>query len=250
MDYPTFLEQKRQLDAPSGVACTSEDMPDGLFPFQREITAWALRRGRAAIFASTGMGKTAMQLAYAERVVWETDAPVLILAPLAVSAQTVREGQKLLGLDVTHCREPKDLRGGVNITNYERLDRFDPAGLAGVVCDESALLKAYDGLVRERLTDFASSVPFRLCCSATPAPNEFIELGAQAEFLGVMSQREMLALYFTQDGNTTQKFRLKGHAQEPFWDWVATWAVACRKPSDLGYPDDGFDLPPSLREWD
>src|ERR1700752_3388633 len=199
--YAAFVCSKRPGDSPSGIDCQPGDIDSRLFPFQREITAWALRRGRAAIMASTGLGKTAMQLAWSDRVSREGGEPVLIFAPLAVAAQTAREGEKF-GVPVTVCRRASQMRPGVNVTNYERRDAFDPSVLAGVVLDESGCLKAFDGPSRTALTDFASAIPFRLCCSATPAPNEFIEMGAQAEFLGVMTQQEMLALYFTQDGNT------------------------------------------------
>ena len=243
MSYSDFLASKRLEDAPSGLDVDPNMLPVGLFDFQREISTWALRRGRAAILAATGLGKTAMQLSFANGVSIAHDAPVLIFAPLAVSAQTAREGEKF-GIGVTVAKTEKDIRPGVNVTNYERLQHFDPAEFAGVVLDESSILKSFDGPTRRDLTLFAQSIPFRLCCSATPAPNDWTELGSQAEFLGVMSQKEMMALYFTQDGNSTQKWRLKGHAHSAFWTWVASWAVACRKPSDLGYPDDGYVLPP------
>jgi DNA modification methylase len=174
---------------------------------------------------------------------------VLILAPLAVSRQTQREGEKF-GVEVTVCREDADRRSGVNIANYERLGRFDPADFGALVLDESSILKSLDGATRRALTEFGSQVPYRLACTATPAPNDYMELGAHSQFLDVMSQKEMLALFFTQDGNTTTKWRLKGHARRAFWEWIASWAVTLRMPSDIGYSDEGFLLPPLRVEQD
>ena len=205
--YNAFLERKQLVDLPTGIDIAADQLDERLFGFQREITAWALRRGRAAILAATGLGKTAMQLVWADHVARSTGNPVLILAPLAVSAQTAREGEKF-GVDVTVCRTAADMSVGVNVTNYERLAHFDARGLAGVVLDESSILKSLDGPTRKALTEFGEHVAFRLCCSATPAPNEWTEIGAQSQFLGVLTQKEMLALYFTQDGYSTQKWLL------------------------------------------
>ena len=247
--YTQFLESKRVKAPASGFEIAWSDLNTQLFPFQREIVRWALRRGRAAIFADCGLGKTPMQLEWARHVSQRVTnaasfpASVLILAPLAVSQQTVREGAKF-GVPVTHCRTGADVRAGINITNYERLAHFDPADFHGIVLDESSILKAFDGSTRKEITDFARSIPYRLACTATPAPNDLIELTNHAEFLEIMSGKEIIALFFTQDGNTTHKWRLKGHAREEFWRWLATWSVALRRPSDLGYPDDGFALPP------
>ena len=237
-DYATFLEQKRITDPPTGIDVTGY-LNAMLFPFQRDLVRWALRRGRAAIFADCGLGKTPMQLTWAHHV----PGPVLIFAPLAVSAQTVREGKKF-GINVTYVREQPDNPEGVYITNYEMLDHFDPGAWTGVVLDESSIIKDKDGAFRNRLIASFRDTPFRLACTATPAPNDFTELGNHAEFLGVLSMTEMLSTFFVHDGGSTQDWRLKRHATDDFWRWVCSWAVMLRKPSDWGYDDDGFTLPP------
>jgi len=242
-DYALFLERKRMLDDPSGFDMPDDRINPQLFGFQRDIVRWALRRGRAAIFADCGLGKTPMQLEWAKHVHERTGRDVLIFAPLAVAEQTSREGEKF-GIDVTHCRSQDDVRAGVNIANYERLHLFSPAFFEGLVLDESSILKGFDGVTRRAITEFGSGIPFRLACTATPAPNDLIELTNHAEFLNVMSGKEIIALFFTQDGNTTHAWRLKGHARQDFWRWMASWSVALRKPSDLGYQDEGFILPP------
>lgn len=186
---------------------------------------------------------TAMQITWADLIVRHEDRPVLILAPLAVAQQTVQEGEKF-GVTVTLCRSQADVRPGVNITNYEMLRHFDPSAFAGIVLDESSILKAYEGKTRKAITDFARTLSYRLACTATPAPNDLIEITNHAEFLDIMSGKEIIALFFAQDGNTTHEWRLKGHAREEFWRWMASWCVALRKPSDLGFSDEGFVLPP------
>lgn len=237
--YAAFLDAKRICAQEVGF--DSEIMPS-LFPFQRDICRWALRRGRAAIFADCGLGKTPMQLEWARRVSDRMGSPVMIFAPLAVSHQTKLEGDKF-GIPVTVCRGQSQVRSGVNITNYEMLEHFTPESFAGVVLDESSILKSMDGKTRTRLIDFSAPIHFRLACTATPAPNDHMELGNHAEFLSIMNVPEMLATFFTHDGGETSKWRLKGHAADKFWAWVATWAVMLRRPSDLGYDDEGFALP-------
>ena len=239
--YADFIERKMRRDPETGFF--PPELSDALYPFQREITEWALRRGRAAIFADCGLGKTPMQLEWAHRVVRETGGDVLILAPLAVSSQTAREGDKF-SVDVNVCREASDIRPGVNITNYERLERFWDRDWAGVVLDESSILKAFDGKTRQALIEWAQRYPFRLCCTATPSPNDYMELGGHADFLGVLSHKQMLAEFFVNDGISAGSWRLRGHAREHYWRWVATWARALRSPADLGYEDGGFELPP------
>ncbi len=240
--YAAFLAAK-QIAAPSHTIAHTRPLHDALFPFQRDIVAWALRKGRAAIFADCGLGKTLMQLEWAQHVHESTGKPVLILAPLAVSAQTVAEGARF-GYTVTACRHQADMRDGLNITNYEMLEHFDTAPLAGIVLDESSILKAYDGKTRTAIIEAFGATPYRIACTATPAPNDFMELGNHADFLGVLTRAEMLATFFVHDGGDTSSWRLKGHAEDAFWRWLCTWAVTLRKPSDLGYSDDGFTLPP------
>lgn len=241
--YAEFLNRKRFAVVPVGVEVEASMLSRMLFPFQRDITRWALRRGRAAIFADCGLGKTPMQLEWSRAIVQETGRPVLILAPLAVSRQTRREGEKF-GVQVHVCRTQGDVRPGVNIANYEMLSHFRPEAFGGIVLDESSILKAFGGVMRKEITDFGRQIPYRLACTATPAPNDLIELTNHAEFLEIMEGKEIIALFFTQDGNTTHRWRLKGHAREDFWRWMASWSVALRKPSDLGYSDEGFVLPP------
>jgi len=237
MDYAQFLERKRISDPHTGLETVPELNPQ-LFDFQHDIVAWALKRGRAAIFADCGMGKTPMQLEWARHV----PGKVLILAPLAVSQQTQREGEKF-GVRVGIARKQDDVREQVTVTNYEMMDHFDLDEFTGIVLDESSILKAHDGKTRNKIIATSQQVPFRLACTATPAPNDYMELGNHAEFLGSMSRAEMLAMFFVHDGGETQKWRLKGHAQTDFWRWVYSWALMIRKPSDLGYSDEGFTLP-------
>ena len=236
MEYATFLESKQIQDSPTGLG----DVPDlnpQLFDFQAKIVEWALRRGRAALFADCGLGKTPMQLEWAKHI----PGKVLIVAPLAVSRQTIREGAKF-GVEVVYSRDGA-ATGKITITNYEMLHRFDATDFAGLVLDESSILKSFSGVYRRDLTAFGKQVPFRLACTATPAPNDLIEVTNHAAFLDVMSGKEIIALFFIQDGNTTHKWKLKGHAREEFWKWMASWSVAMRRPSDLGYDDTKFILP-------
>ena len=242
MSYEDFIDSKRLKVEPCGFDALPNQIMPGLFPFQQAIVQWAIRRGRAAIFADCGLGKTPMQLAWAAYISEKLDARVLILAPLAVSRQTQREGDKF-GVPVTVCKTTKDLRPGVNVANYERLHHFKPEDFKGIVLDESSILKSFDGVMRKQIQEFSEGITYRLACTATPAPNDLTELCNHAEFLSIMQEKEIKALFFTQDGNTASVWRLKGHARSEFWKWMATWAVAIRKPSDLGFDDDGFILP-------
>jgi hypothetical protein len=240
--YQQFLERKRMVDPMTGMDDVPE-LPSFLFPHQRDIVAWSLRRGRAAIFAGTGLGKTAMELVWADEVARYTGKQVLIFAPLAVSQQHIREAKKF-GLSARIVKSQDECCQGVNVTNYQKIDHFDLSAFGGIVLDESSILKSTDGHYRTRMIEECRSISFRLAATATPAPNDFMELGNHAEFLGVMSYTDMLATFFSHDGGETQKWRLKGHAENEFWKWMASWAVMLRKPSDLGYPNDGYDLPP------
>lgn len=240
--YAEFLKQKALIAVPTGMANPPEVNPM-LFDYQQAIVRWALQRGRAAIFADCGLGKTPMQLEWARIVAEQTGNPVLILAPLAVAEQTQREARKFGNNDVRYLRKD-DGYGGVVVTNYEMLEHFDTRRFHGVVLDESSILKAYDGATRTAITEAFAETPYRLACTATPAPNDFMELGNHSEFLGIYSRAEMLATFFVHDGGETQAWRLKGHAQIDFWQWLASWAVMLRHPSDLGYPGDQYTLPP------
>lgn len=236
-DYAEFLRAKAVSDPATGLAVIP-DLNSILFDFQHDIVTWALRRGRAAVFADCGLGKTPMQLEWAKHV----PGDVLILAPLAVAQQTVREGEKF-GIPVRYCRDQSQVEPGITIANYEMLPHFSPDQFAGIVLDESSILKAYDGKTRTAIIDAFKQTPFRLACTATPAPNDYMELGNHAEFLGVMTRAEMLSMFFVHDGGDTSQWRLKGHAEKDFWKWLCSWAVMIRKPSDLGYDDGAFTLP-------
>lgn len=227
---------------------------EGLFPFQRQIVEWALALGRAAVWAECGLGKSRIQLEWARWVATYTGARVLIFAPLAVAPQTVAEGAAM-GLDVYHVREPSDIDttppNAVLITNYERLERMPVESMGGVVLDESSILKSFMGKTKRELVSRCAAVNYRLALTATPAPNDHLEIGNHAEFLGVMVSSDMIARWFINDTSLFGTYRLKGHAVESFWDWVGSWAVCCAVPSDLGHSDEGYVLPPlrTIPEW-
>lgn len=244
-NYQSFVCHKLSTVPPTGLT-SGFSLPGSLFPHQSALTAWALRRGRAAIFADTGLGKSRMQLAWADAVRSRAGVSVLILAPLAVAAQTVAEGVEL-GVQVQHCRDGSEVdfsRGPrIFITNYDRLHRFDPSMFGGVVLDESSCIKHHDSKTLRTLLTAFRDTPFKLCATATPAPNDWVELGTHAEFLGICTRAEMLAEYFTHDGGDTSVWRLKGHARHIFWRWVSSWGAMIRKPSDLGFDDGAYNLP-------
>ena len=243
MEYTDYISRKLSTVTPTGIRGTV-DLPASLFPHQRALTGWAIKRGRAAIFADTGLGKSRMEVAWADAVRKETGMPVLILAPLAVAAQTAQEAAQI-GIEVTVCRDGKDVNDrGINITNYDRLHRFNPAMFGGVVLDESSIIKHHDAKTFGILTAAFRDTPFKLPATATPAPNDWTELGTHAEFLGICSRQEMLAEFFTHDGGDTSVWRLKGHARQAFWRWVCAWGALIRRPSDLGFDDNAYALPP------
>ncbi len=243
MNYDSFINNKRTIMPPSGFSVDRDSLNSSLFDYQRDIVRWALRRGRAAIFAMTGLGKSRMQIEWAMNVHRLSGGDVLMLAPLAVAPQTVREGAEL-GYEINLCRTQADVKPGLNITNYDMLHAFEPIFFSGVVLDESSILKSFTGKVRTALIESFAYTPYRLACTATPAPNDYMEIGNHAEFLGVMGRSEMLSMFFVHDGGDTSKWRLKGHAEDAFWRWVASWGVVMEKPSDLGYDDSKHVLPP------
>ena len=239
--YKSFLGRTAAVAPVAGFEPTLPINP-ALFPFQRDVVTWALRRGRAALFEDCGMGKSLQQLEWARHVVAKTGKPVIILTPLAVAAQTAREAARF-GIDAAVVEDGAAVtEPRVYITNYEKLHKFTPSVFGGVVLDESSILKSYDGKTRTQIVESFRHTPYKLACTATPAPNDHEELGNHAEFLGVMSRTEMLASFFCHDGGETQVWRLKGHAKRIFWEWVASWAVSLRSPADLGYPEDGYAL--------
>jgi DNA modification methylase len=240
-EYEGFVRRKRRAEVATGHK--PGELNEHLFDFQHAIVSWAVRRGRAAIFADTGLGKTLMQLSWADEVASHTGGMVLILAPLAVSEQTIEQGLTF-GIEVKrvpHGQAPD--APGVWITNYERMDVIDFAELHGIVLDESSILKAHNGKTRTAIIEASQSVPYRLSCTATPSPNDFDELGNQCEFLGVMTRNEMLATYFVNDTGDTGTWRLKGWGASKFWEWMGTWSVVLRNPSDLGFDGSRYILP-------
>ena len=242
MTYEEFLKSKDLERIEAGFNVRKSSMNAALFPFQRDIVAWALKKGKAAIFSDCGTGKTIMQLVFAYEVYKRTKGKCLIVAPLSVVEQTKREGEKF-GIEVNICRGQSDVKKGINITNYEMLEHFTASSFVCVVLDESSILKSFTSSTRDLLIDMFQLTPYRLACTATPSPNDHSELGNHAEFLGIMTRPEMLATYFIHDGSNTSAWRLKGYGEKKFWEWVATWAVCVRNPADLGYSAEGYDLP-------
>lgn len=244
--YTAFLERKSQLGGDHGFAPTF--MPSFLFDFQAHLVDWSIRKGRAAKFADCGLGKTPMQLVWAQNVVEHTNRPVLVLAPLSVSQQTVEEAEKF-GIDAARCGDGRHSGKRAIVTNYERLHHFDPNDFAGVVCDESSIIKNFDGARKGDITEFMRRTQFRLLCTATAAPNDYLELGTSSEALGELGYMDMLSLFFRNNEDTLHpafigsQWRLKPHAERDFWRWLASWARACRRPSDLGFEDGRFVLP-------
>lgn len=256
--YESFLAGKAQCGAMDGFAPIV--MPDSLFPFQRHLVDWSIRKGRSALLEDCGLGKTFQELVWADNVVRHKNKPVILLTPIAVSAQTVAEAEKF-GIEAHRSMDGK-VRPGINVVNYERLHYFSASDFAGCVCDESSILKNFDGQRKGQITEFMHHMEFRLLATATAAPNDYIELGTSSEALGELGYLDMLNRYFKNDQNTIKpmvyrhhgmdfaklddaaKWRFKGHAEQSFWRWVCSWARAVRKPSDIGFDDAGFDLPP------
>lgn len=244
MKYNDFLKTKVMDHKSSGFDVAIDDLNPMLFDWQKVLVQWSLKKGRAALFEDCGLGKTPQQLEWSRLVYAETGNDILILAPLAVSRQTQREGVKF-GIDVNICKSQSDVLPGINITNYERLHKFDPLHFSGIVLDESSIIKNFSGKIRNQIIDSFIRTPYKLCCTATPSPNDFTELGNTAEFLGVMSRPEMLAMFFINDTSNTGTWRLKGHVKDnKFWEWLCSWAVMIQKPSDIGFDDGAFILPP------
>lgn len=263
MNYDQFIEAKTSIGGNHGFEPTF--LPWQAFYFQESLCDWAIRKGRAAIFADCGLGKTLMELTFAENVVRHTNKPVLLLTPLAVGPQTIHEAEKF-GVDAVLSRDGKFTGSRVVVTNYQRLHYFNPEDFAGTVCDESSILKNFDGTTKEAINSFMLKQRYRLLCTATAAPNDFIELGTSSEALGYLPYLDMLKKFFKSDNNTYAhggnngggmrrfaapgefggKFRFRGHAERDFWRWVCSWARACRKPSDLGFDDGKMTLPPLI----
>lgn len=251
MSYQDFLNGKAHLADSGGFK--PKFMPDFLYPFQADTVEWAIRHGRAGIFADCGLGKTPMQLVWAQNVFKKTGKPVLIATPIAVGYQTVTEGEKF-GIEC--ARSDGKVTGPITVTNYEKLHLFNPDDYSGMVCDESSILKNFNGVRKAEVTEFMRMMPYRLLCTATAAPNDYTELGTSSEALGHMGYMDMLGMFFKNDQNTVDTgrrfavqggkvgWRFKHHAEHPFWRWVCSWARAMRKPSDIGHSDEGYNLPP------
>lgn len=243
MTYKEFLQNKRFVLESSGFDISKSELNPMLYDFQKDIVRWALKKGKACIFADCGLGKTPMQLSWAYQVHKHTGGKILILAPLAVADQTKREAEKF-GYTAKVVEKQEDCISGINITNYEKLDRFIANDFIGIVLDESSILKSYSGKVRTAIIHNFHEVPYKLACTATPAPNDYMELGNHSEFCGVMTRAEMLSMFFVHDGGDTSKWRLKGHAEDVFWQWLATFSVFVDNPNNIGYEIDGYNLPP------
>ena len=244
-EYLEFLEKKKQQRVESGFSVDESELNPSLFPFQKYCVKRALEAGKFAMFEDCGLGKTIQQLEWAHHVVKRTQQPVLILAPLAVISQTIKEGEKF-GYEVQEISDTDNcnIGAGIYITNYDNMEHVDAGLFGGIVLDESSILKNFQGKTRTALIEAFRRTPYKLACTATPSPNDTTEICNHSEFLDVMSRTEMLAMYFVHDGGSTSDWRLKGHAKQIFWDFVSTWAVMLNKPSDIGFSDDGYDLPP------
>lgn len=245
-EYMEFLKMKQTNVIESGFELNDNELNNMLFPFQKYCVRRALKAGRFAMFEDCGLGKTIQQLEWADKVQKHIDKPVLILAPLGVIGQTIKEGAKfgyeVIELGVTVFDQ--DLKAGIYITNYDNMENIDAYLFGGIVLDESSILKNFAGKTKQLLIDSFKDTPYKLCCTATPSPNDTTELCNHAEFLNIMTRNEMLAMYFVHDGGSTSDWRLKGHAKQEFWDFVSTWAVMLSKPSDIGFDGTGYDLPP------
>lgn len=241
MNYDTFIQQKKKAHIPCGFE--PNEIKSSLFQFQKHVTQWAIRKGRAALFEECGLGKTLQQLEWARQVSIHTSKPVLILTPLAVASQTLNESIKF-EIPAKVVSSADEVDNGINITNYDKLEHFSDVDFSGVVLDESSILKNFTGKTRIALTERFAETPYKLCCTATPSPNDYTEFGQHAEFLGICTPAQMLATFFINDTFNTGDWRLKKHAEKDFWQWVASWAACISKPSDIGFDDDGYILPP------
>ena len=242
-EYKEFISSKKTIREDTGFSTDRSSIHDALFEYQRDVVLWALKKGRAAIFADTGLGKTIMQCEWARQISKKTGLPVLILAPLCIADQTQREAKEVLGMDVIRYSESYDGSNGVYVTNYEQIKNIDFSEFIGIVLDESSILKHRDSKTRMMIMDKIKHINFRLSLTATPAPNDYMEFGSQSDFLGVMSQESMWATFFINDVKESAKWRLKKHSEHDFWAWVSSWAVIFRRPSDIGHPENDFNLP-------
>lgn len=242
MTYQEFLKQKQIRADANGFSVVKSSLNTNMFDWQKDIVSWMLKKGRSEGWEDCGLGKTLQQLEWANQVSSAENTSVIIFAPLAVVPQTQWEGKKF-GIEVNIAENQSDIKQGINVTNYEKMGKFTLSKFGGVVLDESSILKSYNGKMRDALIEKCRDIPYRSGWSATPAPNDYMEIGNHSEFLGIMSRSEMLSTFFVHDSGDTAKWRLKGHAEDSFWKWIASWAVVMQSPSDLGYPTDGYTLP-------
>ena len=244
MNYEEFLKTKELRSIQAGFDVDKENLNRSLFPFQKDIVAWALKKGKCAVLIGCGCGKTIIQLEWANQIYQKEHRDVLIIAPLSVVRQTANESKKFnIETPVHICRTQEDVKDGINITNYEMVEHFDPRHFIAVVLDESSILKSFTSKTTTEFTDKFRDTPYKLLCTATIAPNDYTEIGTSCEFLGIMSRTEMLATYFVHDGGKTSDWRLKKAGVSKFWEWFATWAIAFNNPNELGYEIEGYDLP-------
>ncbi len=244
MKYEKFLQTKQFIDEKSGFEIELDNLNPVLIDWQKIITKWAIARGRAAIFAGCGLGKTLMQAEWCCQIHKKEKQPLLIVAPLAVSFQTIQLAKEMMDIDINLCENQNDIVNGINITNYEKLHKFNASALCGICLDESSILKSFSGSTRNQIIEMFSKTKYRLACTATPAPNDYMELGNHAEYLGTMTRTEMLSTFFINDTKDTGKWRLKGHVKNNiYWKWLSSWAVMIEKPSDIGFDDNQFILP-------
>ena len=244
MTYEEFLKTKEMRAEACGFDIDRDSINPHAFDYQKDIISWACKKGKCAILTGCGTGKTVMLLEWCKAVHKHTGKPVLIVSPLSVVNQTSREAIKFGICSVNICRKQNDVINGVNITNYEMIEHFEPSVFSGVCLDESSILKSFTGKYQTLLTDMFCKTPYRLLCTATIAPNDYTEIGTSCEFLGIRSRTEMLATYFIHDSGDTSKWRLKKAGVNKFWEWFATWAIYFNSPKDLGYEGEGYDLPP------
>lgn len=242
MNYDDFLLNKRYILNASGFDIEADKLNKNLLDYQKAIVKWSLKKGKCALFEDTGLGKTIQQLVWADEVVKHTNGKVLILAPLAVSKQTKNEGIKF-NIELNLCERQEDVKNGINITNYEKIHKFDTNCFDGVVLDESSILKSYNGATTRDLIDRFKNTLYKLCCTATPSPNDFTEIGNHSEFLGIMTRSEMLSMFFINDVSHGDGWRLKGHSEKEFYKWIAEWGMLINNPSNLGFDGDMFNLP-------
>lgn len=242
MEYLDFIQKKITVNQKTCISVKKDELNDLLFDYQKDLVIWSLKIGKSAIFADTGLGKTFMQLEWARIVNKKTNKPILIVAPLAVTQQTKDEAEKL-NITIDYVRTQNECTNGINITNYERVENFIPDFFGAIVLDESSMLKSFTGVYKKLLIDNFRNTEYKLCCSATPAPNDYMELGNHSEFLNVMNLTEMLSMFFVHDGGDTSHWRLKGHAVERFWEWVSSWSAIIKNPADLGYDGTKHMLP-------